>query len=361
MIRRVGRVAFALILVLSLFVIASCATTTAQPGTKAFVADKDTLSLWTDDAPAKKELIEYLEAVTDPSNPDYIPLEKRIAVFDFDGTLFCETDPNYFDFMMLVYHVLEDPLYKDKASDYEKEVAQMIVAQNETGSLTSDVVVPHGKAVASSFKGFTLQQFNDYVLEFKTHPMPSYNGMNRGDGFYLPMIQVVDLLVNNGFIVYVFSGTDTLIVRGLFQNSALSYLPNAQIIGSDMSFVATNQGDTDGLEYTFQSDDQVLIGGEFLLKDLKMNKVSKIVRHVGEQPVLAFGNTSSDFAMAEYTVSNNKYRSLGFMLCCDDLERENGNLSKAEKMVNDCAEHGWIAISMKNDWTTIYGDKVTKK
>ena len=355
MVKAVGRTFLVLALVLSLFVVVSCATTSGEKK----VSGEEALSLWTADAPARKALISYVEAVTDPSNPDYIPAEYRIAVFDFDGTLFCETDPNYFDFMMLVHRVLEDPDYKDRASDYEKEVASMIVAQNETGSLSSDVVVPHGKAVASSFKGFTLEEFRNYVLEFKKTPMPSYIGMNRGDGFYLPMVQVVNYLVDNDFIVYVLSGTDRLIVRGLFENSPLSYLPNAQIIGSDMSLVATHQGDTDGLEYTFASDDQVILGGEFLLKDLKMNKVSNMVRHIGLQPVLAFGNTSSDFAMAEYTITNNKYRSLGFMLCCDDLERENGNLEKAQKMVDNCNQFGWIAISMKNDWTTIYGDDVT--
>ena len=347
-------------LVLCLFVLASCATT-SQSEIKAFEPTDETLSLWTDGAPAKEELIAYLQAVTDPNNPDFIPTESRIAVFDFDGTLFCETDPNYFDFMMLVYRVLEDPSYKDRASDFEIEVANSIIGKGETSSLGSDVVVPHGRAVASSFKGFTLEQFNDYILAFKEQPMPSYEGMKRGYGFYLPMIQVVDLLADNGFTVYVFSGTDTLIVRGLFQNSALDYLPNAQIIGSDMSFVATGQGDTDGLEYTFTSDDQVILGGEFLLKDLKMNKVSKIVRHIGEQPVLAFGNTSSDFAMAEYTITNNPYRSHAFMLCCDDLVRENGNMEKANKMVDNCKQFGWTPISMKNDWKTIYGDGVTKK
>ncbi len=347
-------------LVLCLFVLASCATT-SQSEIKAFEPTDETLSLWTDGAPAKEELIAYLQAVTDPNNPDFIPTESRIAVFDFDGTLFCETDPNYFDFMMLVYRVLEDPSYKDRASDFEIEVANSIIGKGETSSLGSDVVVPHGRAVASSFKGFTLEQFNDYILAFKEQPMPSYDGMKRGYGFYLPMIQVVDLLADNGFTVYVFSGTDTLIVRGLFQNSALDYLPNAQIIGSDMSFVATGQGDTDGLEYTFTSDDQVILGGEFLLKDLKMNKVSKIVRHIGEQPVLAFGNTSSDFAMAEYTITNNPYRSHAFMLCCDDLVRENGNMEKANKMVDNCKQFGWTPISMKNDWKTIYGDGVTKK
>jgi hypothetical protein len=92
-----------------------------------------------------------------------------------------------------------------------------------------------------------------------------------------------------------------------------------------------------------------------------MNKVSAIHREIGIQPVLSFGNTSGDFAMDMYTISNNPYKSLAFQLCCDDLERENGNIDKAEKMAQSCEEYGFIPISMKNDWKTIYGDGVTKK
>ena len=57
----------------------------------------------------------------------------------------------------------------------------------------------------------------------------------------------------------------------------------------------------------------------------------------------------------------NPYPSLAFMLCCDDTVRENGNVEKAQKMFDLCAENGWIPVSMKNDWTTIYGDEVTRK
>jgi FMN phosphatase YigB (HAD superfamily) len=74
-----------------------------------------------------------VNAITDESSADFIPVRDRIAVFDLDGTLFCETDPNYFDYTLLKYRVLEDPAYKDKASDFEKEVANKIKEQNETG------------------------------------------------------------------------------------------------------------------------------------------------------------------------------------------------------------------------------------
>ena len=317
------------------------------------------MDLWTDGAPLKSELINYMAEITDESSPKFIPVEDRIAVFDFDGTLFCETDPNYFDYTLLVYRVLEDPEYKDKASDFEKEVANKIVEVNEKKTKFEGLEVDHGKAVASAFKGMTLDEFNNYIQEFKKQPMPSYEGMTRGEGFYLPMLQVVDYLQANDFTVYIVSGTDRFIVRGIMHDSGVD-IPTNHIIGSDETTVATGQADTDGLDYTYKADDQVVLGGDFIIKNLKMNKVSVIIQEIGKQPVLAFGNSSGDGSMLEYTCSSNPYESRGFMLCCDDLVRENGNEKKAADMVQMCAEHGWTAVSMANDWTTIYGDGVTK-
>ncbi|MBQ9003980.1 MAG: hypothetical protein IJ087_19215 [Eggerthellaceae bacterium] len=111
----------------------------------------DPLGLWNDDAPLKKKLVDFVEAATDESSSGFIPVEDRIATFDFDGTLFCETDPNYFDYTLLVYRVLEDANYKDKASDFEKSVAAKIVDQNENGTKYEELPVEHGQAVASSF------------------------------------------------------------------------------------------------------------------------------------------------------------------------------------------------------------------
>ena len=332
---------------------------TQSAGTAA--ASGDPLSMWTDSAKTKNELTAFIEAVTKEGGADYIPVENRIAVFDFDGTLFCETDPNYFDYTLLKYRVLEDPEYKDKASDFEREVANKIKEQNETGAKFDGLETDHGKAVASAFAGMTPDEFNAYIQEFKKQTMPSYDGMLRGEGFYKPMLQIIDYLEANDFTVYIISGTDRLIVRGIFDNSVLDRLPNVQLIGSDESLVASNQNDENGLNYQFTSQDKLILGGDFLIKNLKMNKVSVIYREIGEQPVLSFGNSTGDTSMANYTITNNKYKSLAFMLCCDDLERENGNIEKADKMYSLCDENGWIPISMKNDWTTIYGDGVTYK
>ena len=316
------------------------------------------LSLWREDAPAAEVLTAYIRAVTDETCPDYIPPEDRIAVFDLDGTLFCETDPNYFDYTLLVYRVLYDPDYRDRASDFEREVANKIREQNETGKSFSGLEVDHGKAVASAFAGMTVAEFHAYIQEFKKQPMPSYLGMTRGEGFYRPMVQVVEYLQRSGFTVYIVSGTDRLIVRGIVDGSVLD-IPGRQIIGSDETIVSSGQAGADGLDYVFAEGDELILGGDFLIKNLKMNKVSVIMQEIGQQPVLSFGNSTGDSSMAEFVTSHNPYRSLAFMLCCDDTERENGSLSKAEKMQELCREFDWVPISMKQDWTTIYGDGVT--
>ena len=297
----------------------------AETQTNAIDAN-EMLSLWNEGAPAREKLIAYMDEITKEGSPDYIPVENRIAVFDFDGTLFCETDPNYFDYTLLVYRVTEDPEYKDRASEFEKMVAAKIIDQNTNGTKYAELPVEHGQAVASAFKGMTMREFLDYIQEFKK-------------------------------LVYVISGTDRFICRGIMENSPLE-LPNSQIIGSDETIVAGLQNGEDGLNYTFTQGDDLYLGGEFIIKNLKMNKVSVINSEIGVQPVLSFGNTTGDAAMCNYALSNNPYKSLAFMLCCDDLERENGNTKKADDMYKLCEENNWIPVSMKNDWKTIYAEGV---
>ena len=320
--------------------------------------DEDPLSLWNDDAPAKKALMDYVQSVTDESSPDFIPAEDRIATFDVDGTLLNETDPNYFDYMLLVHRVLEDSSYK--ASKVERRTAKKIVDQNENGTKYDELPVEHGQAVASAFQGLTVDEFYDYVHDFAKTNMESYEGMQRGESFYQPMVQVVQYLQANDFDVYMMSGTDRLIMRGLFSSDLCPLnIPLDHILGSDESLVGSNQGEEDGLDYTFSTDEQLVLGGEFLMKTLKENKVYIIQREIAKQPVLSFGNSSGDFSMHNYALSNPDYKSAVFQLCCDDVERENGNVEKAEEMRTLCEENGYVAVSMANDWKTIYGDDVT--
>lgn len=316
----------------------------------------DPLSLWTKESRLKNELVDYMKKITDKNSKDFIPVNDRIAVFDFDGTLFCETNPVYLDHRLEYHRLVEDEDYKNKASVYERQVAIKIKSFMDTGKSDNSLPVEHGRCVASSFKGMTVDELYDYIDAYISQDEPNYTNMKTKDAYYQPMVQVVDYLNKNGFKVYVVSGTDRFLTRA-FVKDALN-IPMRQVIGSDELLKATNQNYTDGLDYQMVTDDKVVLSGDFQIKNLKMNKVTVIEREIGQQPVLAFGNTSGDYSMATFTTSNNKYLAKAFMVCCDDLDRENGNLEKAKNMVDHCNEVGWTPISMKNDFVTIYGDNV---
>ena len=170
------------------------------------------------------------------------------------------------------------------------------------------------------------------------------------------MVEVVSYLNANQFKLFVVSGTDRQTLRILVNGVMPFEMDN--IIGTDVWNLASHQGEKDGLDYLYTKDDEV-IRGEFVLKDIKMNKVSNIAREIGKQPVLAFGNSSGDSSMLNYTLMNNKYKSLSFALLCDDLEREFGDMAKADNMRASCEKYGWIPVSMRDDFKTIYGKNVT--
>ncbi len=309
------------------------------------------LSLWNGSAPAKNALVTYIKDVTTKGSADYIPADKRVAVFDFDGTLFLETDPTYFDWLLFEHRVLEDPTYKPTG---EQLAAAKAAREGNFPKLDKN----RERMVSEAYKGLTLNEFDAFVRNFMEEPQSGFIGLKRGDAFYKPMVEVVDYLVENGFAVYVISGTDRLTVRPLADKL---HLPPCQVIGSDSTIVASGQGEKDGLDYTFGREDVLLLGGQNLVKDLQMNKVVAIAREIGVQPVLAFGNALSDASMVNYAIHGNKYKALGFMLLCYDTEREYGNPAKADKMRHDCEQNGWIPVSMRDDWKTIYGDGVVKR
>ena len=309
------------------------------------------LELWNDNTQSKEALLNYVKTVTDTESSEFIPVESRIAVFDLDGTLFLETDPTYFDWALFEHRVLEDPNYK--ASEEQIEVAKAA----RKGRLPS-LNKYRERLVSEAYKGMTINAFEAFVRKFMNEDQPGFNGLKRGDAFYKPMVELVEYLTKNEFTVYIISGTDRLTVRPL---AATLNIPPKQVIGSDSTILASGQGEKDGLDYTFSKGDKLILGGKNLVKNLQMNKVAVIAQEIGVQPVLAFGNSLTDASMLNYAIYANKYKALGFMLLCDDVLREYGNVEKAGKMRRDCEFNGWIPISMRDDWKTIYGKEVTKK
>ena len=205
----------------------------------------------------------------------------------------------------------------------------------------------------------TYADYVQYVRDLCALPCYGYENMTVGEAFYRPMVQVVDYLNDNGFRCYIVSGSGRSFIRTVSEN-ALN-IPKSQFIGTDTWVVASGQDEWNGGEYVFQKEDEMVLSDELVLKNIKMNKILQMMETIGQKPVLSFGNSSGDLSMAEFVCWDNEYDAMAFMLCCDDTERENGNPDKAAKMEATCIEYGFVPVSMKNDWTTIYGEDVVRK
>ena len=311
---------------------------------------------WNSETPALKTLIEYVEAVTDENNPDFIPVPDRIAVFDMDGTLCAELNPTYLEYYMLAWRILRDPSYQPDAEMLE--FGRMLRDHALDKSFPDHMDMLHATHAAKAYAGMTLTQFADFVTNCLVREADGFEGMTYANTFYLPMIEVVEYLQDNDFTVYVVSGSDRYLCRTYLEG--VLDIPYSQIIGMDVKIEASNQQGTDGLDYVYSKDDTLVRTDVLKVKNLKMNKVSAIIEDIGRQPVLSFGNSSGDCSMHNYTMFNNRYRSAAFMLIADNEELDYGNAEKVQPLKEKWIESGYNVISMRDDFRTIYGDEVKK-
>ena len=311
---------------------------------------------WNQDAPALQTLIDYVETVTDESSEDYIPPVDRIAVFDMDGTICGELYPTYLEYYALAWRILKDPSIEPDAEMLA--IGREIRDHALDKSFPEDMPMQHAIQAARAYSGMTLNEFSDFITEILLRDVDGFEGMTYGEALYSPILEVIEYLADNDFKVYIVSGSDRFLCRTLFEGHV--DIPEERIIGMDVAVEATHQGDVDGLDYVYSADDEVVRTDRLLIKNLKMNKVCQIVREIGRQPVLSFGNSSGDVSMHNFTIHNNKYKSAAFMLVADDSERDYGDPEKTEPLKEKWAESGYQVISMRDDFRTIYGDDVVK-
>ena len=303
-------------------------------------------------------IISYVDDVTNKSSKNYIPVEDRIAVFDMDGTLYGELFPEYLEYLMLEYRVLDDPNYN--ASDELKEVGNQIREAGKTYS-TPDISgydMIHARAAAEAYSGMTVEEFLQYTKDFIEKDVACFNNLKYKDAFYKPMVEVVAYLQKNDFKTYVVSGSDRLLCRAL----VCEYLniPENQIIGMDVKLEGTDQEGKDGLDYQYKTTDKLIRSNELIIKNLKMNKVMQIYQEIGKNPVISFGNSNGDVSMHNYTLSNPKYESRAYMLVADDTKRDHAKIEEANRR-RASWENKYTIISMEHDFKTIYGENVTIK
>ncbi|MBE5845530.1 MAG: haloacid dehalogenase-like hydrolase [Butyrivibrio sp.] len=318
-------------------------------------ADASGLSeYWTEGSAAAQSLRDYVSKVTNENDAEnFIPKEDRIAVFDMDGTLTCETYYTYYDTMMFINYCLVD--HPEKVSDELKAAAAEIMPGYTAGEELA-------RNFAKAYAGMTVQELYDYAVEFGQKQTDSFKNMKYIDGFYLPMVEVVKYLYENDFTIYVVSGTERTTTRAIVANSPISeYVSPAHVIGTEFEVkVKGNEDVPSNMDFKYADGDELVFTGEFIQKNLNANKTIWIQREIGRYPVLAFGNSGSDTSMMNYALDKrNPYPSAAFMVVADDDVREWGSQDWTEKS-EQYKEQGYVPISMKNDFLKIYPDTIEK-
>ena len=313
------------------------------------------IPFWSEDSPTMQQILSLVSSMTEETSDAYLPEEDRIAVFDFDGTLFGERFPTYFDNCLFLHRVLDDETFQAPADI--KEYAQELRTALENGTEEPESPRSTAQMAAECFAGMTVEEYRAYVRDFMAIPAWGFENMTYGQGYFKPMTALVEYLAGRGFKIFVSSGSERAMVRELMSGTLDKWIPSERVIGSTFSLTATGQGDTSGRSYSFTPDDEVLMEGNLVTKNQKANKVFSIVDEIGKAPVLVFGNSSGDLSMAEYCL---QHGGSAFMLLCDDLERDYGDLKTADKFKKTCQESGFHTVSMKEEFASIYGDEVKK-
>ena len=213
--------------------------------------------------------------------------------------------------------------------------------------------------LTKAYEGMTPEEYRAYVRNFMETNETGLTNLKRGEAFYLPMIEIISYLTNNGFQVYIDSACSVLTTSELVKD--VIPVRFDRILASTFDLTSTNMGKDNPHDHFFdRHKEKIVISGKPLYDNAKTVKIFSILNQIGKKPVLAFGNSMGDSGMLEYTLQDNKYCSEAFYVLCDDTERELGNLTRAEKDKNFALKRGWNTISMRDEFKTIYGDNVRR-
>ena len=311
---------------------------------------------WTNESEVLSSLMQFVRESVDESSDNFVPTEDRIAVFDFDGTLYGERFPTYFNSLLEIWYALEygkDSVPEDILS----------FARQWEDKVFNGVEIPDFDAKARLyephvFEGLTLTEYRNVIRAFKEQPVYGFENMTYGEGFFKPMTALVKYLFENGYSIYIDSGSDREALRVMTEGTLDHYIPAHHVLGTDLLLKGADQGALNAADYTMQPQEELLIVKELSERNIKTNKLLAIEREIGKAPVLVFGNTEGDFAMANAALQNTRYHGQAYMLLCDNTELDYGDTETAESFAADCEAAGFHTISMRDDFLTIYGDGV---
>jgi phosphoserine phosphatase len=305
-----------------------------------------TLESW-NDTPTRRAIVQFVERVTDEDGPDYIAPAERVAVFDNDGTLWCEKPmPIELGFILdrLAEMADKDTSLRERQpwkAAYERDFAWLgeVITKHYHGD-DSDVKVLMGGIVAA-FAGMTVEDYAsaaDAFLREGRHPLSDRSFRDCG---YLPMIELLRYLEDNGFTTYIASGGDRDFMRPITEE--MYGIPSERVIGS--STALRYQEDESGGSLVYLAELDVFDDGPA--------KPVKIWNRVGRRPVVAGGNSNGDIAMLRHAGGPSR-AALRLLVLHDDAEREFDYTTGAEQSLERADSEGWTVVSIKDDWATVF-------
>jgi phosphoserine phosphatase len=318
------------------------ASATAAAGRAA-----DPLPSW-NGGKAKQSIVAFVEKVTTPGSPDYVPVPERIAVFDNDGTLWCEQPVPvqlYFALDRVKALAPQHPEWKDK-----EPFASLLKGDLKTALAGGDHALM--ELFAATHTGMTSDEFAQIVGDWIATAKHPATGRRFLDMTYQPMLEVLAYLRANGFKTFIVSGGGIEFMRPWTE--AAYGVPPEQVIGSSMK-----------TKFEMRDGKPVLVRLPVLnFNDDKADKPVGIHEHIGRRPIVAFGNSVGDQQMLEYTQGGAGAR-FGLLVLHDDAAREfaygparglpDVTLGAFTPALDEHAkEDGWTVVSMKDDWKQVY-------
>jgi phosphoserine phosphatase len=303
------------------------------------------LSGWRDGA-AKRAIIEFVGRVSG-DGPEAVPREERVAVFDNDGTLWCEKPmPIQLDFILRRFVAManEQPGLQRRQpwqAAFERDYAWFgkLMADHYAGDDTNVRTLAEG--ILAAYEGISVEDFeaqSDEFLRSARHPTLDRRYLETA---YAPMIELLGYLEANGFSNYIASGGGRDFMRPISQD--VYGIPRERVIGSASAFEYTSNDS--GGTITHKAEADYLDDGP--------QKPIRIWSRTGRRPLLAAGNSNGDIPMLDFAQHQDK-PTLRLLVRHDDAEREFDYTSGAEQALERAATSGWTVVSVKNDWVTVF-------
>lgn len=294
------------------------------------------------DGPAKKSIIEFVQAVTDQSSKDFVKPADRIAVFDNDGTLWSE-QPAYFELLFAF-----DEVKRTAAQHPEWKTTQPFkaVLENDHKALAASGMEGLLQIVGATHSGMTTEAFDDYAKTWFSQARHPKTGKPYTEMIFQPMLEMLDYLRSQNFKTYIVSGGDTGFMRAFAEK--VYRIPPEQVIGT--TFVTS---------YQFKDGKASIVRTPKVAhNDDGPGKPVSIDAVIGRRPILAFGNSDGDLQMLQWTAAGPGKRLMG-LVHHTDAKREwaydrQSNIGRLDKALDEANSRGWTVVDMASEWRRIY-------